>query len=148
MGKTHPAYKRGDGRRKHPHACGEDGIKLLLSLVAVETPPRLWGRLPLPFLPVTVTGNTPTPVGKTMPLDSSSLLSWKHPHACGEDLRESCFALHALETPPRLWGRRSLILYQVQPPGNTPTPVGKTKSRKRKTRSRGKHPHACGEDLQ
>ena len=71
--------------------------------------------------------NTPTPVGKTSIVSSSSV--------------------SILETPPRLWGRPLHLLVDLRDIRNTPTPVGKTVMANSPCRKIEKHPHACGEDF-
>ena len=77
--------------RKHPHACGEDGSLFSRILFHLETPPRLWGRLPEPERRDRSGGNTPTPVGKIKPVCFRDRFARKHPHACGEDFRMQLF---------------------------------------------------------
>ena len=50
---------------KHPHGRGEDREEARLAAIALETPPRAWGRPCQPEQRGHNHGNTPTGVGKT-----------------------------------------------------------------------------------
>lgn len=50
----------------------------------------------------------------------------KHPHGCGEDPAQYKALVRVLETPPRVWGRRTAEQPAIGRTGNTPTGVGKT----------------------
>ncbi len=147
VGKTHRENCRGASGWKHPHACGEDLSFTNRREYLGETPPRLWGRQRGRCHGGISRGNTPTPVGKTFPIQYATPFIQKHPHACGEDARPLGPGIPGLETPPRLWGRRQPCTYRVSIMGNTPTPVGKTSLSRLRRHDGRKHPHACGEDI-
>ena len=112
----------------------------------VETPPRVWGR-PLEVIAhLAELRNTPTGVGKTVWAGLEFWASQKHPHGCGEDVRELNRQNAELETPPRVWGRPAGSYRSGRRPGNTPTGVGKTAVTRMCEMHPGKHPHGCGED--
>ena len=90
--------------------------------------------------------NTPTHVGKTIPITGGNPQRWKHPHARGEDKTWIPPDLDEAETPPRTWGRHHAANRPTQWYGNTPTHVGKTASTAQAGTIIGKHPHARGED--
>ncbi len=46
-----------------------------------------------------------------------------------------------------MWGRQTIKSLRDWKAGNTPTHVGKTCSKKGVRSNEGKHPHACGEDI-
>ena len=85
VGKTTPKGRAWRPWWKHPHACGEDTRVRRSMYLLQETPPRLWGRQARVKRPRRLTGNTPTPVGKTSRSGFINLFNGKHPHACGED---------------------------------------------------------------
>ena len=85
VGKTGPRRRRRQGRRKHPHARGEDSSIVSVGLTSMETPPRTWGR------PSRCASRVTPPR--------------KHPHARGEDLVTPSCSNSITETPPRTWGR-------------------------------------------
>ncbi len=90
--------------------------------------------------------NTPTGVGKTARCGAGCGASKKHPHGRGEDLIQPDYFRLVMETPPRAWGRRLLLLGAVGWLGNTPTGVGKTFARLWRLSLLRKHPHGRGED--
>ncbi len=92
-------------------------------------------------------GNTPTCVGKTIRFTGCIQRGKKHPHVRGEDPRPTVTGPISVETPPRAWGRRRIIVNDTPYTGNTPTCVGKTLLITPDTGSLQKHPHVRGEDL-
>src|SRR5690606_4465227 len=93
VGKTQRLLCRHLVIQKHPHACGEDQASNAGWLVAVETPPRMWGRQNRSEWSVSTCGNTPTHVGKTGVHPHQYGGAEKHPHACGEDSTTARIAL-------------------------------------------------------
>ena len=70
---------------KHPRGCGEDSAERPRAVFALETPPRMRGRLTDFFESGEKTRNTPADAGKTFEKLERSNDSWKHPRGCGED---------------------------------------------------------------
>gem|GEM_PF-3724043 len=68
----------------HPHACGEYTLSPACKSASCGSPPRLWGIHCSAFRVRCIKRFTPTPVGNTRDLQSMSLISPVHPHACGE----------------------------------------------------------------
>ena len=99
--------------KKHPHGCGEDRKQGTPKQTRMETPPRVWGRLTLVRSTAALAGNTPTGVGKTLESNRAMNQGQKHPHGCGEDMAYGIFLFKQLETPPRVWGRRSFPKYCI-----------------------------------
>ena len=146
VGKT-PAPARGHaGSWKHPHMRGEDNRGKRVVGFGSETPPHAWGRLNHAHTELSHGGNTPTCVGKTLPLRVSASKIWKHPHMRGEDESKGQEAEKYTETPPHAWGRPGEVTIFFVLLGNTPTCVGKTGCRTRSSSSPRKHPHMRGED--
>jgi len=106
----------------------------------------MWGRHLNVVENSLVMRNTPTHVGKTLAKIIMLILQKKHPHACGEDDSSCKLTNFPLETPPRMWGRRTTQIKISVHFGNTPTHVGKTLIRPHRHAKTWKHPHACGED--
>ena len=50
----------------HPHVCGEEFEIGGAPDTGIGTPPRVWGRAKRPFLSLTLGGDTPTCVGKSL----------------------------------------------------------------------------------
>ena len=68
MGKTNASYRFFGQLKKHPHVHGEDVNHRLGGVVNLETPPRAWGRLKRLRKKYGSKRNTPTCMGKTIPL--------------------------------------------------------------------------------
>ena len=146
VGKTPPSSRILLLPWKHPHGRGEDSRSRRGGGLALETPPRAWGRHDVKKPDGRAEGNTPTGVGKTFTFDPDVASSWKHPHGRGEDPLVPLPINEEEETPPRAWGR----LKRKQPTddldGNTPTGVGKTTASTTAAMNIKKHPHGRGED--
>ena len=132
--------------RKHPHGRGEDLKYLPFKQYELETPPRAWGRPSRRTRDKFLARNTPTGVGKTLPVQKQNFHTKKHPHGRGEDLNLGLYPTPVRETPPRAWGRPVVPLDAVEGEGNTPTGVGKTDWSRDSDHNREKHPHGRGED--
>ena len=145
-GKTPAGHQRTERDRKHPRACGEDLRPSPLIATPLETPPRMRGRRFYDVVGELRSRNTPAHAGKTTTNRSWRGKPRKHPRACGEDSRSWFFALRALETPPRMRGRRRYSREAADCGRNTPAHAGKTKHPDLKSAFHGKHPRACGED--
>ena len=131
---------------KHPHVRGEDSQTSINPRSWQETPPRAWGRPPNGMNGGRFSRNTPTCVGKTGVQDVEFPTQKKHPHVRGEDSALYVRNLRAMETPPRAWGRLSMLFGVSKPHGNNPTCVGKTPHLCRYGDLKRKHPHVRGED--
>ncbi len=128
VGKTRRVKILRAAYKKHPHGRGEDNPRRRGTGQNAETPPRAWGRPGISVGDIFITGNTPTGVGKTLPMLMPPEVFKKHPHGRGED--PDCITVTTLtgETPPRAWGRRTENWRTALVLGNTPTGVGKTNS--------------------
>ena len=126
VGKTHGPCKWEAPAEKHPHERGEDGWQDPRTEDGEETPPRAWGRHKADRVVMPASGNTPTSVGKTVLIKSSSSNTGKHPHERGEDILPCDCRSQSSETPPRAWGRLLMLLCCFSLTRNTPTSVGKT----------------------
>ena len=85
VGKTSSQDRPAGHIAEHPHACGENVARQLLRCQSRGTPPRMWGkRYRLPEQGVRHR-NTPTHVGKTLPMTTKPRDMTEHPHACGEN---------------------------------------------------------------
>ena len=80
-------------QKKHPHGRGEDFSFHSAVLSTHETPPRAWGRHLHNISVSARAGNTPTGVGKTTKRQAFPLVSWKHPHGRGEDIKPRAYTL-------------------------------------------------------
>ena len=91
------------------------------------TPPRVWGKPPLPVILIAVCRYTPTCVGKTYWEHSQRIGDEVHPHVCGENNAPLRSIKGVIGTPPRVWGKRRLGSIRLDVPQV--------------------HPHVCGENL-
>ena len=133
VGKTISSISNTAAIEKHPHGCGEEACIIMLMMFVRETPPRGWGRPAVELKASPAKRNTPTGVGKTSGVVVFLLLRRKHPHGCGEDLLFTGIKAHAIETPPRVWGRLAYVEGLDHEKRNTPTGVGKTTAAPRST---------------
>src|SRR5690606_16010411 len=73
------------------------------------TPPRAWGRREHPRPGGDAERYTPTRVGTTKKCRLGGPTAMVHPHARGDDTPEQRRAILQAGTPPRAWGRRSVL---------------------------------------
>ncbi len=131
---------------EHPHVRGDDGVPSPLNLTSSGTPPRAWGR---PERDLRLPGcdrNTPTCVGTTAGGRARGPGSPEHPHVRGDDPAHPAFPPSVRGTPPRAWGRRSLMFSKDISKWNTPTCVGTTAASGTTTARSTEHPHVRGDD--
>ncbi len=147
MGKTHDWCQGACPNRKHPHGRGEDSRRSPDNSLAMETPPRAWGRRSALPGSCAKVRNTPTGVGKTAAGSAPVGPARKHPHGRGEDQSRPSSRMLSPETPPRAWGRQHCLRAQLRRARNTPTGVGKTSGCGWAAWANQKHPHGRGEDL-
>ena len=92
-GKTLSAGHQSSSIRKHPRVCGEDAPRAISWRGALETPPRMRGRLKKARAQVQRDRNTPAYAGKTRRYGRTLKDSWKHPRVCGEDKTHETISL-------------------------------------------------------
>ena len=131
----------------HPHACGDDDRPEWTMLSVHGSPPRVWGRPSRWSSPRLGWRFTPTRVGTTATPYMVSSRSPVHPHACGDDAQAQQPTSNPAGSPPRVWGRRRVLLLQVVPVRFTPTRVGTTRIGSESAWCISVHPHACGDDM-
>ncbi len=109
-----------------PTHVGKTSCSSTESKLAIGSPPRTWGRHDFLCGQLHVFRFTPTHVGKTNVLASLSMSTPVHPHARGED--DVLVGIHRSlgGSPPRTWGRLSIVLSKNASIWFTPTHVGKT----------------------
>ena len=140
--------RRGRGAAPvHPHVCGDDTREAPPSFPTSGSPPRVWGRRRPVVIVVSVMRFTPTCVGTTRTAHPCHHLAAVHPHVCGDDSRAASCDLMASGSPPRVWGRQTLLRHLAWTTRFTPTCVGTTLVRVPRMSRRTVHPHVCGDDL-
>ncbi len=106
--------------------CGEEGKRIGAYAVAVGTPPRVWGRVNIFLLVLSVFGDTPTCVGKSHQHVDLHVEKGGHPHVCGEEIISINMCFFIIGTPPRVWGRGDEFHIMATGDRDTPTCVGKS----------------------
>jgi len=106
VGKTKFAARSQAVASVHPHACGENSPHPGPARSLDGSPPRVWGKLLLPFLERLESRFTPTRVGKTTDTDKAWTVDYG--------------------SPPRVWGKRRARFWWSACDRFTPTRVGKT----------------------
>ena len=187
VGKTRTNPLRANHTTVHPHAGGENQPRPIVRPPKVGSPPRGWGKLAMRRQPHLRERFTPTRVGKTREGKAPGFPPAVHPHAGGENVNAVGVSIatirftptrvgktqwavsehHVFGSPPRGWGKLSLLFFGLlfgrftptrvgktftgrQPLGShrfTPTRVGKTRQVVLLSRSLSVHPHAGGENL-
>ena len=126
--------------------CGEEIPLLPFGLISGGTPPRVWGRDSGCTVEPNDHRDTPTCVGKSGYNILMKNLSRGHPHVCGEESNTNDVSSATRGTPPRVWGRVFLCLWNRKPSGDTPTCVGKSDLLYVIHDTYQGHPHVCGEE--
>ena len=89
----------------HPHVRGENHSMQTMSLTAVGSPPRAWGKCGSICRYCAGIRFTPTCVGKIVGLCSVSSQFPVHPHVRGENLIRLSSRRFTAGSPPRAWGK-------------------------------------------
>ncbi len=89
---------------------------------------------------------TPAHAGKTPDCNRSDTANQDHPRACGENLLPHLQLYNTTGSPPRMRGKRGLLLGMVVGRRITPAHAGKTQPGKMSQSGQPDHPRACGEN--
>ena len=130
----------------HPHGCGDNALRFLILSVVGGSPPRVWGQPRKPFLAFPARRFTPTGVGTTPCLPTSSSLRAVHPHGCGDNPCGHGTASRQHGSPPRVWGQPATGTKGTSIFRFTPTGVGTTVAGIIVTTWPAVHPHGCGDN--
>ena len=110
----------------HPHVRGDDDHAQKEADFMNGSPPRAWGRLLRALLGGLLGRFTPTCVGTTSSMPTTSVSFTVHPHMRGDDVSGASLPCETSGSPPRAWGR---LVTRARPDlvGRfTPTCVGTT----------------------
>ena len=130
----------------HPHARGDNRLRIWRRDTGFGSPPRAWGQR-LRGRPVSASARfTPTRVGTTPDGSILQVIGTVHPHARGDNIRIESLARQYRGSPPRAWGQRVILLFRVYRNRFTPTRVGTTPRRSARAAWRAVHPHARGDN--
>ena len=113
----------------------------------IGSSPRLWGTVFTAQIADDDIWFIPTPVGNGFQLETGSVATSVHPHACGERRRYYENGSHAGGSSPRLWGTVYANVFRGEFQRFIPTPVGNGRTAMFKSDDAAVHPHACGERL-
>ena len=75
-----------NSREDHPHACGDKSDDILYTVLILGSSPRVWGQGTLFPSQIWSVRIIPTRVGTRLRPCAYLLLTWDHPHACGDKL--------------------------------------------------------------
>jgi len=110
----------------HPHVRGDNKNLPVKTHIASGSPPRAWGQQ-FPGLGRQLQERfTPTCVGTTGYTTGTAFDYPVHPHVRGDNIYDGKCSLPSLGSPPRAWGQRYRIDYEVLETRFTPTCVGTT----------------------
>ena len=144
-GKSGPISASGRAIRDHPRVCGEKALHDGGILPAQGSPPRVRGKVFLPFVGSRHTGITPACAGK-----SFSAVRWQpshgdHPRVCGEKYSLACCFWPASGSPPRVRGKGVQRDCPLVGMGITPACAGKSAYLSPEDTAGRDHPRVCGE---
>ena len=110
----------------HPRACGENRLHALSLYCVIGSPPRMRGKRYTDSRIKGVGRITPAHAGKTRPLRHRQAHTSDHPRACGEN-RVECVKRPKIDgSPPRMRGKRGLVMRRTRALRITPAHAGKT----------------------
>ena len=89
----------------HPHACGDKSSDVLDENGEYGSSPRVWGQASSFLLCAQSHGIIPTRVGTSFKYHRLFLLTWDHPHACGDKPIPRRDTPSAIGSSPRVWGQ-------------------------------------------
>ena len=126
VGSTIGYYVRPEGGTNHSHACGINERSIRTVLRRLESFPRMWDQ-PHPHDGVAVHGRIiPTHVGSTKIACIVIQILSNHSHACGINSSIRHFEAMAIESFPRMWDQRGVLLSHKITMRIIPTHVGST----------------------
>ncbi len=146
VGRTEEASTVLVQKSDHPHARGENGIRLHEIVPCIGPSPRAWGERGHTPRKGRVARTIPTRVGRTETRTTYISDDADHPHARGENLPRERRRLRERGPSPRAWGERTRAQSSMPRERTIPTRVGRTRRRKSLRKTPPDHPHARGEN--
>ena len=144
-GKSGPISASGRAIRDHPRVCGEKALHDGGILPAQGSPPRVRGKVFLPFVGSRHTGITPACAGKSTPSLAVFGLHRDHPRVCGEKVCKEIAPLSVWGSPPRVRGKVHTSHQRTRQAGITPACAGKREIVVVQITVIQDHPRVCGE---
>ncbi len=130
----------------HPHARGDNGGLVSLSVILCGSPPRAWGQFQPEGEILLGMRFTPTRVGTIGPPPHPTQTHPVHPHARGDNNESPFAAACSFGSPPRAWGQWLHQTVQAPRLRFTPTRVGTIAQTPRAVGEAPVHPHARGDN--
>ena len=145
-GKTvNPSSRRGM-KWDHPRGCGENyRMRNGLSLER-GSPPRMRGKRAQSRRNIGVRRITPADAGKTIELLNALNTTGDHPRGCGENFRTATARSTHAGSPPRMRGKRNIMMNTIRLIRITPADAGKTVLATATIAAIKDHPRGCGEN--
>ena len=109
------------------------------------SPPRVRGKVVLPYFENRRLRITPACAGKSLPLSWLYYCARDHPRVCGEKPISTLAPLPVLGSPPRVRGKVPGVAEMVGVQRITPACAGKSLCRNAYHPAAGDHPRVCGE---
>ena len=132
--------------KDHPRVCGENLPQRQSAIEPIGSPPRVRGKPPPRLYGLRPVRITPACAGKTKRYRVCKGGRGDHPRVCGEndDIRDAVMTL--VGSPPRVRGKREVLLRKAVVRGITPACAGKTVEVINADFLCEDHPRVCGEN--
>ena len=129
----------------HPRVCGEKCLRAGSALSAVQSPPRMRGKVIRCEELARVVGITPACAGKSCRSPQGAGRAWDHPRVCGEKYHCDAAYIIAGGSPPRMRGKVIRCEELARVVGITPACAGKSCRSPQGAGRAWDHPRVCGE---
>ena len=129
----------------HPRVCGEKLYAMKPARAGKGSPPRMRGKVFFASVCVDFSGITPAYAGKSDFDNVRRGQAQDHPRVCGEKPTTKNTYHTARGSPPRMRGKGTSILQNLQRVGITPAYAGKRIFMNGTSLGTGDHPRVCGE---
>ena len=132
--------------RDHPRGCGENCVRQVPTRSCDGSPPRMRGKPISPLTQSSMSRITPADAGKTGAVKCLNIFAEDHPRGCGENNKQSFFAVVHIGSPPRMRGKLQAFTAKPKVAGITPADAGKTADNPSMPPIPEDHPRGCGEN--
>ena len=109
MGTRCTEILRRQGRRDHPHACGDKVNTVTVNLQGLGSSPRVWGQAKKRKKNAKEARIIPTRVGTSRGHGQAYDGNEDHPHACGDKPQHPRPFICKVGSSPRVWGQVGLL---------------------------------------
>ena len=131
----------------HPRVCGEKFRKAPRISTGRGSPPRMRGKVLLPYSPAWKYRITPAYAGKSHRRSFRHARRWDHPRVCGEKYLPWCRRSGSRGSPPRMRGKVPCPVFGRLSRGITPAYAGKSGFHTYCAGLVRDHPRVCGEKI-